>query len=956
MTRLPLKRLRQQGITSVVAVLFLITAVIFVLTQTLSITATNSVDNKQGLDSVAALFLAESGLERGKFLLDPDTPVTACPLVSTGSPYLLGRGSVSLSGVLSVDTTTSPCTVTAPCRTCLVTATGSVGAATRSIAQNYGIGAILGAGTGVGRTTAILKVINPYDYPVLAFFNIGIVQGGSAHKAYSCVYGATTPPTTTCPANWEKWFSVSNVQSNNPGANNVGAAVPLASSQKMYLQFGFTDVDVFSITGGLFKCRTTDGANCADTSIGYWKDDVDPPVSTRSNNITTVYDPSQAGYASDYYGRTNSGLANSATTCTTPTLDMNFSSLDSSHTPQVCTNWCLGADTLILGIAPIMNFAATDTTTSISSFNFGTDTAAGYPAQNVPLTLLASFPPLSNPTSVAGYAGLSIYSQTWWAYNPNLSPVLDVAAGSFNIGEMYTIRTIGSTSFTAIGAASNTVGRSFTASGIGAGTGTATHLPFLYKASSYKGNGTGSVGVSWTGDLNTVDWKTSSWTGSGNYTFSTGSGRSRVYKMVVGTFANYPGQSIQSGESVVSVGSGTNLDSGTTIASQESSTEPGGALGGRGTYVLNVNNNIVGDLAARVWTATSSSVTVMTVGTFANYPAQSIQTGNGITCGTGCLSGSAAIASQLSSSEPGNALGGRGRYLLSNNTSIVSNVPTRIWSTTAGSTTLYVADCSVCFFAPGDTISMLGLGTGRSIVAQLSSTEPGGALGGRGAYSISGAATTVASTATLHAGTPGTTIYVPANPTPSMPVVPAFVDSDNPLTRIAVYSNTNPQAVPAGSFIVGRSYVIASVGSTSFTSIGAASNTVGLSFVATGVGTGTGTANALIGMFAANTLVSAVNANPNPATRSFTVSSAPTVPLDLATVCAGACAFFNHPDDASVVATNTGTQFKLIHAAPNNLIKQFGAGFVCLSGMRPSEIQPFTQYTLQNSTWTEVVQ
>lgn len=48
--------------------------------------------------------------------------------------------------------------------------------------------------------------------------------------------------------------------------------------------------------------------------------------------------------------------------------------------------------------------------------------------------------------------------------------------------------------------------------------------------------------------------------------------------------------------------------------------------------------------------------------------------------------------------------------------------------------------------------------------------------------------------------------------------------------------------ITAGSFITGLTYVITSVGTTNFTLIGAASNTVGLEFVATGAGTGTGTA------------------------------------------------------------------------------------------------------------------
>ncbi len=49
-------------------------------------------------------------------------------------------------------------------------------------------------------------------------------------------------------------------------------------------------------------------------------------------------------------------------------------------------------------------------------------------------------------------------------------------------------------------------------------------------------------------------------------------------------------------------------------------------------------------------------------------------------------------------------------------------------------------------------------------------------------------------------------------------------------------------AVTAGSFVAGLSYTIASVGTTDFTLIGASANTVGVTFKATGVGSGTGTA------------------------------------------------------------------------------------------------------------------
>ena len=49
-------------------------------------------------------------------------------------------------------------------------------------------------------------------------------------------------------------------------------------------------------------------------------------------------------------------------------------------------------------------------------------------------------------------------------------------------------------------------------------------------------------------------------------------------------------------------------------------------------------------------------------------------------------------------------------------------------------------------------------------------------------------------------------------------------------------------ATTAGSFVVGKTYTITTLGNTDFTLIGAASNTVGIEFTPTGAGTGTGTA------------------------------------------------------------------------------------------------------------------
>jgi lambda family phage minor tail protein L len=75
----------------------------------------------------------------------------------------------------------------------------------------------------------------------------------------------------------------------------------------------------------------------------------------------------------------------------------------------------------------------------------------------------------------------------------------------------------------------------------------------------------------------------------------------------------------------------------------------------------------------------------------------------------------------------------------------------------------------------------------------------------------------------------GSTLYFHAGLTESLDEI-KFRDKKAP---------TNP--ISAGNFIVGQTYTI--VSGTGFTSIGALNNTAGTSFVATGVGTGTGTAN-----------------------------------------------------------------------------------------------------------------
>ena len=57
-----------------------------------------------------------------------------------------------------------------------------------------------------------------------------------------------------------------------------------------------------------------------------------------------------------------------------------------------------------------------------------------------------------------------------------LDSAYNVTAGSFTIGKQYTIRSVGTTDYTLIGAVANTVGVLFTATGVGSGTGVAIDM------------------------------------------------------------------------------------------------------------------------------------------------------------------------------------------------------------------------------------------------------------------------------------------------------------------------------------------------------------------------------------------------------------------------------------------------------------------------------------------------
>jgi len=124
-----------------------------------------------------------------------------------------------------------------------------------------------------------------------------------------------------------------------------------------------------------------------------------------------------------------------------------------------------------------------------------------------------------------------------------------------------------------------------------------------------------------------------------------------------------------------------------------------------------------------------------------------------------------------------------------------------------------------------NTSQLVGAGTILTGAASAIATTPAA-----GDNSVNVATTAFVNTAvTAATGTLGTMSTQNAN---------AVAITGGTIAGTSLYGST----ITAGSFVVGSVYTILSLGTTSFTSIGASANTVGITFVATGVGSGTGTA------------------------------------------------------------------------------------------------------------------
>ena len=193
----------------------------------------------------------------------------------------------------------------------------------------------------------------------------------------------------------------------------------------------------------------------------------------RATNVVTIVTSVAHGYV------VNDNITVAAVTNTSVNGTFAIASVPTSTTftyAQAGTDYPNTADT---GTTTSSSYLTAANISGIVSVNHGGTGAATLKANN----LLVGNGTSSPSVIPAGTTGNVLTSST----------ASTVTAGSFAIGTEYTILTVGTTDFTLIGAASNTVGVVFTATGVGSGTGTATTNTWVSSALAQNGLGQGQT-------------------------------------------------------------------------------------------------------------------------------------------------------------------------------------------------------------------------------------------------------------------------------------------------------------------------------------------------------------------------------------------------------------------------------------------------------------------------------
>lgn len=418
---------RERGIVTVIVALLLITGVIFVLQQSHGIIGTTSQSNDSQFDSIAAFFLAESGVEVSKSLISSGgaTESTACTSVSTGSSSL-GRGAFTLAGVPSKGGVANSCV--SDCDTCTVTATGTVGDAKRKIQVTFSVSSPSGGAAGCGgggtnhvgcpvpNVTPVYTDINQSITvtelnPVILFSNVGFVRHPVSNSnninADECV---AEPGGSQCTTQWNVESSTSAGQGVVGSRGSAALVTPSSVPTTYELQQTLTADSLFA--GIAAKVGGSGLTVIGSGDVSYWDDSSNNGDATVAGNATA-------------YGKTNNGAGCTAPagTATCPNSSIPAATIPdppSAGSMQASRSWCYDADTLMFGLAGKSSNNANGT---INSFRFGSSTLSarddGISSKPVPTPGswapgVVPFPTPSGTQNSEVYASLRyVYNKTY---------------------------------------------------------------------------------------------------------------------------------------------------------------------------------------------------------------------------------------------------------------------------------------------------------------------------------------------------------------------------------------------------------------------------------------------------------------------------------------------------------------------------------------------------------------
>jgi len=388
--------LRQSGMVALMAVLLLVTAVVFTLSQTMGISGTAGNDNLQQLSSAAAFFLAESGVEnaqaslRSAALAGTNTNSSCTDLAALPAQRL---GSGSLQGSFRYTTASSTpalCGGANPaCTSCSITVRGNVGASSRTIVVQMSANRSDGVEGFGHQFTLNLETLldNNFAFTHLAY-NPQTNWGGDAVAGYCQNNGPGS--LTSCTESWKlPGTYYNNTASQGVFAQAISAGtytineelrtfdIPAAYADRNYVQTGVT----FRPASGFAKV----------SHVGSF--------ASSPNNICVASATPRTQPITYYVGQgTNTFCARY--TYQSALLDANWTCNPNSGATTDWTN-AASADTLIVGFGgkPYYSGSGARRTNQLSGLSVNGQA-------------------LYQQLTMAGTQGDNMYSQLWLSYNP----------------------------------------------------------------------------------------------------------------------------------------------------------------------------------------------------------------------------------------------------------------------------------------------------------------------------------------------------------------------------------------------------------------------------------------------------------------------------------------------------------------------------------------------------------